>query len=69
MTEGFFVLNYNLTMAVDYNKDFITDHLLAPDGKKYIQVNGRLIPVLKIVDRTATLPDGKTMRWHTDRWQ
>ena len=31
VTEGFFVLNYNNAMAVDFDKDFLADFIAAPD--------------------------------------
>ncbi len=30
----YFMLNFNGFMIVDFNKDFIADHILTPDGKK-----------------------------------
>ena len=71
-TEGYFVLNYNNAMAVDYNKDFLADFIIAYDKEKsYIQLNGRLEPVagydLKAL--RFTLQDGRTFVWRDGRWQ
>ena len=72
VTEGYFVLNYNNTMAVDYNKDFLADFISAYDKKKsYIQLNGRLVPVASYELKALrfTLQDGRTFVWREGRWQ
>ena len=68
---GYFVLNCNNAMAVDYNQDFLTDYIRRPDGKMYIQLNGKFILIEKIdlINKTVTFPDGKAMVWKNNRWQ
>ena len=68
---GYFVLNCNNAMAVDYNQDFLTDYIWRPDGKMYIQLNGKFILIEKIdlINKTVTFPDGKAMVWKNNRWQ
>ena len=71
-TEGYFVLNYNNTMVVDYNKDFLADFIAAHDKEKsYIQLNGRLEPVASydLMTKRFTLQDGRTFVWCDGRWQ
>lgn len=71
VAEDFFVLTYNNTVAVDYNKDFLADYVAAPDGKRYIQMNGRLVSVAdcKPKEKRFTLRDGKTFVWRDGRWK
>ena len=71
VAEDFFVLTYNNTVAVDYNKDFLADYVAAPDGKRYIQMNGRLVSVAdcKPKEKRFTLRDGRTFVWRDGRWQ
>ena len=71
VTESYFMLNYNCAVIVDYNKDFIADYIRTADGKKYIQMNGELVSIfeLNLKMRTATLPDGKIMRWKNNHWE
>ena len=71
VTEGFFILNYNNAMVVDFNKDFLADYVAAPDGKRYIQMNGRLVSVAdcKPKEKRFTLQDGRTFVWRDGRWQ
>ena len=40
-------------------------------GKKYIQMNGELVSIfgLNLKMRTATLSDGKIVRWDKNHWQ
>lgn len=69
--EHSFLLSYNLTAAIDYNKDFIADYIWFPGGKEYIQIGGKLVSVSKVdrKKRTAVLPDGKVMKWQNGSWQ
>ena len=71
VTESYFMLNYNCAVIVDYNKDFIADYIRTADGKKYIQMNGELVSIfeLNLKMRTATLPDGKIVRWDKNHWE
>ena len=71
VTEGFFILNYNNAMAVDFDKDFLADFIAAPDEKSYIQMNGRLVPVASYELKALrfTLQDGRTFVWREGRWQ
>ena len=72
VTEGYFVLNYNNAMAIDFNKDFLADFIAAYDKKKsYIQLNGRLEPVASYELKALrfTLQDGRTFVWCDGRWQ
>ena len=72
VTEGYFVLNYNNAMAIDFNKDFLADFIAAYDKKKsYIQLNGRLEPVASYELKALrfTLQDGRTFVWREGRWQ
>ena len=71
VTDSYFMLNYNCAVIVDYNKDFIADRIQTADGKKYIQIKGKLILISEFdfEKRAATLPDGKTICWKNDRWQ
>ena len=71
VTDSYFMLNYNCSVIVDYNKDFIADRIQTADGKKYIQIKGELILISEFdfKNRIATLPDGKTICWKNDRWQ
>ena len=65
------MLNYNCAVIVDYNKDFIADYIRTADGKKYIQMNGELVRIfeLNLKMRTATLFDGKIVRWDKNHWE
>ena len=71
VTESYFMLNYNCAVIVDYNKDFIADYIRTADGKKYIQMNGKLVSIfeLNLKMRTATLSDGKIVRWDKNHWE
>ena len=66
-----FMLNYNNTAVFDFNQDFLADYIRMPDGKKYIQINGKLILIEKIdlINKIVTFPDGKMMVWKNNRWQ
>ncbi|MBQ9753848.1 MAG: hypothetical protein IJV93_03760 [Lentisphaeria bacterium] len=66
-----FMLNYNNAMVIDYNQDFLADYILMPDGKKYIQMKGQLIPISgsDLKNRSVTLPSGKVMSWQNGAWQ
>lgn len=68
---NYFMLNYNNAMVIDYNRDFLVDYILMPNGKKYIQMNGRFIPVSgsDLKNRSVTLPSGKVMSWQNGSWQ
>ena len=68
---NYFILNFNKAMAVDFDRNFLADYILMPDGKKYIQVNGSLVAIAKgdLKNKTATLPDGKVMVWQNGHWQ
>ena len=71
VAEDFFVLTYNNTVAVDYNKDFLADYVAASDEKRYIQLNGRLEPVASYELKALRfiLQDGRTFVWRDGRWQ
>ena len=71
VTEGFFILNYNNAMAVDFDKDFLADFIAAPDEKSYIQMNGRLVPVASYELKALrfTLQDGRTFVWRGGCWR
>ena len=71
VTEGYFVLNYNNAMAIDFNRDFLADYVAASDEKRYIQLNGRLEPVASYELKALrfTLQDGRTFVWRDGRWQ
>ena len=58
-------------MVIDYNQDFLADYILMPDGKKYIQMKGQLIPISgsDLKNRSVTLPSGKVMSWQNGAWQ
>ena len=71
VTEGYFILNYNNAMAIDFNRDFLADYVAASDEKRYIQLNGRLEPVASYELKALrfTLQDGRTFVWRDGRWQ
>ena len=66
-----FMLNYNNCMVIDYNRDFIADYISMPEERKYIQINGKLIPIASSNLKTSsvTLPNGKILTWQKDHWQ
>ena len=71
VTEGYFILNYNNAMAIDFNKDFLADYVAASDEKRYIQLNGRLEPVASYELKALRfiLQDGRTFVWRDGRGQ
>ena len=69
--ENCFILTYNNTTVIDHNRDFLIDYIKMPDGRKYIQINGKYVPVVSIDFKnfSAALPDGRILFWKNNRWQ
>ena len=66
-----FLLTYNHTLIIDFNRDFLADYIKKPDGKEYIRIDGRYVPVISsnLQYDTVTLPDGKVLSWKNNQWQ
>ena len=66
-----FLLTYNHTLIIDFNRDFLADYIKKPDGKEYIRIDGRYVPVISsnLQYDTVTFPDGKVLSWKNNQWQ
>ena len=58
-------------MIIDFNRDFLADYIKKPDGKEYIRIGGRYVPIVRMDwnNYSAVLPDGKIQLWKNNQWQ
>lgn len=69
--KNHFFLFHNKTMIIDFNRDFLADYIKKPDGKEYIRIGGRYVPIVRMDwnNYSAVLPDGKIQLWKNNQWQ